>query len=359
MAKTIKFNLMVDGHPARTLNDLREHFNIEDVLECHKNGLLLRWLQVREYQKQAEQVAAINETEDEKIVNALVAAFEMDAKPEHLQEAVHIIRLKKEHQVQLKDLQEKEFKRNEAINAYHREYTNLLRMLTPDSLWISRNTYNALVDLNVSFKFISDLIDKKYLNISDLLHDVKKGVGDGLFNQHKYQILRHIEKDRKNFGEIKATVNYLIKEYYQLLSVDIIRFYDAFIEYEPLVMIAVLMNKNARNLFFDKWRIKKKLSDLISWDFLNLFPVKIFGADTSPFWKDIEPTGTEYLIIRIEQGKNFVRNLGKQGEELSYLDVNSQFPILDGIDYKSDNANHKLVYLPCSPDNPFWTGTKA
>lgn len=46
MAKTIKFNLICDGHPIRTLEDLRENFSIEDVLEYYGNGLLEKWLRV-------------------------------------------------------------------------------------------------------------------------------------------------------------------------------------------------------------------------------------------------------------------------------------------------------------------------
>ena len=31
MAKTIKFNLICDGYPVRSLDELQEHFSIEDV----------------------------------------------------------------------------------------------------------------------------------------------------------------------------------------------------------------------------------------------------------------------------------------------------------------------------------------
>ena len=59
MAKTIKFNLNCDGHPVRTLEDLREHFSMEDVLEYLNNGMLARWLDIREYTAEKEQVEQI------------------------------------------------------------------------------------------------------------------------------------------------------------------------------------------------------------------------------------------------------------------------------------------------------------
>jgi formylmethanofuran dehydrogenase subunit A len=50
------------------------------------------------------------------------------------------------------------------------------------------------------------------------------------------------------------------------------------------------------------------------------------------------------MLINMVDG-NIVRNSGKQGEELKAADVNGKFPLLDGIDYKSNNAGHSLVYM--------------
>lgn len=55
MAKTIKFNLILDGYPVRNLEGLQEHFSIEDILKYFRNGLLLRWLKVRGIQKNMPQ----------------------------------------------------------------------------------------------------------------------------------------------------------------------------------------------------------------------------------------------------------------------------------------------------------------
>lgn len=52
MAKTIKFNLICDNTPVRTIEDLQNNFSIEDVLDYYRNGLLCRWLKVRGYEKE-------------------------------------------------------------------------------------------------------------------------------------------------------------------------------------------------------------------------------------------------------------------------------------------------------------------
>jgi hypothetical protein len=40
-----------------------------------------------------------------------------------------------------------------------------------------------------------------------------------------------------------------------------------------------------------------------------------------------------------------LRNIGQIGEELKSDDINEKFITLNGIDYKSNNENHKLIYM--------------
>ena len=60
MAKTIKFNLILDNYPVRNIEGMQEHFSMEDMLKYFDNGLLLRWLDVRGYEKEYEKVSAID-----------------------------------------------------------------------------------------------------------------------------------------------------------------------------------------------------------------------------------------------------------------------------------------------------------
>ena len=59
MAKTIKFNLICDGNPVRTIDDLKENFSIEDILDYYKEGLLHRWLKVRGYNDYLDRINEI------------------------------------------------------------------------------------------------------------------------------------------------------------------------------------------------------------------------------------------------------------------------------------------------------------
>lgn len=44
MAKTIKFNLICDEYPALTIEDLQNHFSVEDLLDYYEKGLLAKRL---------------------------------------------------------------------------------------------------------------------------------------------------------------------------------------------------------------------------------------------------------------------------------------------------------------------------
>ena len=62
MAKKIRFPLaMADGVQVRTLDELKEHFDLEAVLEYYKSGKLLTWLQDRYLETEAEAIQALDE----------------------------------------------------------------------------------------------------------------------------------------------------------------------------------------------------------------------------------------------------------------------------------------------------------
>ena len=75
MAKTIKFNLICDEKPVRTIEDLQSNFSIEDVLDYYNNKLLHRWLSVRGYNSELEAVSAIYCNDPIEIIKELIRIF--------------------------------------------------------------------------------------------------------------------------------------------------------------------------------------------------------------------------------------------------------------------------------------------
>ena len=91
MAKTIKFNLICDDKPVRTIEDLQENFSIEDVLKYYQNGLLLRWLEVRGYESEYKKVSDISEIEALEIVKELIKIFDVEADEKKVEEGVYML----------------------------------------------------------------------------------------------------------------------------------------------------------------------------------------------------------------------------------------------------------------------------
>ncbi len=62
--KKIKFPLeMKDGVQVRTMEDLKEYFDLEKVCENFMNGKLLTWLEERYYEDEAAQIRSLQQTD--------------------------------------------------------------------------------------------------------------------------------------------------------------------------------------------------------------------------------------------------------------------------------------------------------
>ena len=68
---------MAEGVEVRSLEELREHFDLDKVIECFRDGRLLEWLQDRYYDEEAELISTINE-DDEHSPEELCKALGVD-----------------------------------------------------------------------------------------------------------------------------------------------------------------------------------------------------------------------------------------------------------------------------------------
>ena len=91
MAKTIKFNLICDNKPVRTIEDLQNNFSIEDVLAYYNNQLLHRWLAVRGFEEELKNVKAITTEKPTEIVKELIKIFNVISDDQKIEESVYIL----------------------------------------------------------------------------------------------------------------------------------------------------------------------------------------------------------------------------------------------------------------------------
>lgn len=133
MAKTIKFNLMCDGYPCRNIEDVQEHFCIEDMLEYYESGLLKRWLEVRGFKDELAEVEAIKATEVLQITEELIRIFEILTDEDKVKEAVSLINYQKKRQAANQVNEERGYQSATVITNYVSGYDSIIKEMLDKS----------------------------------------------------------------------------------------------------------------------------------------------------------------------------------------------------------------------------------
>lgn len=89
MAKTIKFDLPMDGVKVSTLGGLQDHFTTE-VIEHFRSGTLTRWLRARGFDRELAAVEAIRSDDDAHVLKELCRLFKVEADEETIAWAIGI-----------------------------------------------------------------------------------------------------------------------------------------------------------------------------------------------------------------------------------------------------------------------------
>ena len=167
MTKAIKFNLLLDKHPVRDLDDLRANFNLDDLLTAYHSHTLHRWLEVRGLTAELEQLNAIESTDELSIASVLCELFQEAISEADIKTAVYPLEFRKQQQQQLEQLASQQFNKDAVIKSYHAGYEQLCE----------------------------DMLEKA-----------------------------------EDYPFLKAAVNMLLTDYAKLFRVDFNRFFDQFIE---------------------------------------------------------------------------------------------------------------------------------
>ena len=294
MAKTIKFNLILDNYPVRNLEGIQEHFSIEDMLNYFSNGLLLRWLDVRGYR---DKFAAVNAIDSEKDVRAVIAEliriFEVKVQAEDIEKGISILEYLEE---------------SKRLNAIYKE--------------------NAF--------------SKK-----QILDDYHGG----------YEILiRHMEEFHDDMAVLKADVIQLEREYLALFALDYGALYSRLEKSAPKAIFAILTRDAFRDYWIGKgdpsrwsseniyYRIKKNLLSGGRMKEILGNDLKIVRRNTQAMWDPIERPEVRLMVIAIANG-TFIKNAGEFSEKLGANEINEKFVKFNGLEYQCNNENYELLYM--------------
>lgn len=313
MAKTIKFNLKCDNASIRTLEDLREHFCIQDVLDYYKNGLLARWLDVQGYAEELGKINDIKFSSDEDLVIQISKALNVESDENVVKQCLAIIEYEKE----------------------------------------------------------SDEVHRKYAEGLDGESEVLKG-----YKERYDALINEIIENKDDYSKIKAATEVMIKNFEWMLDLDYEELFYKMKNLAPLALFCFISFERFRKyylpqpcttaegkesediyvvykdieqkrLYENKRRMYENLCKLTSEDTLKTIlndNLKIIIENTDSYWKDIEPDESRRFMILSMGSESRVRALKDKGTELRSGDVNCKFVILKGIDFKNNN-NNRLLYM--------------
>ena len=304
MAKTIKFNLICDEKPVRTIEDLQNNFSVEDVLAYYENKLLHRWLKVRGYKTELEAVSKITSDKPIEIIKELIGIFHVTADANEIEKSIYMLKYLEERKERCAVYEQEKYNMNQIIKDYEEGYRQLVKGILdhPNDI--------AVIKANI-IEIVSNYSWVLKLNHRDLFWELR---------------------DKSILAIMCLLMNDEVRSYYLP---------ETYTSPEGEVSRDIEYNKDKKEMFSEICRLVQNHTSLEIELGQNLI---VFSGMTDGYWKDLEEKGKRFMIISMESG-DYVRSAGKSGGDLSYIDIADKFVILDGIDYKSNSDVDKLLYM--------------
>lgn len=324
MAKTIKFNLICDGKPIRTIEDLQNNFSVEDVLEYYNNKLLHRWLNVRGYSAELETVNKITAQNPIDIIKELISIFNIEEDERSISERVYMLEYLEERKEVYNIYKDEGYKVASIIEDYQTGYKQLIDRIidNPDDISIIKSAILEIMD-NYFWIFVLDHRRLFYFFLTEAPLAIL--------------LLLSNSKSRNFFLPIK-----LQAENNKPMGIEIVEpSFESFLDDDSSIIdINLPENRDKRYMYnaICDLTFEQKLSEILKDN------LKSFAGITDSYWKDLEPKGKKYMILGMGNG-DFVRASNVSGGDLGYEDVKNKFVIVDGIDYKSNSSIRKLLYM--------------
>lgn len=320
MPKTIKFNLNCDGTSVRTIEDLREHFCIQEVLDYYKKGILARWLKVHDYNAELEKLEKISSEDDEKVISGIVQILDVEQDEKSIRESLALLKFQKECETFYSKISKGIKAEQDFLDSYKSRYDEVVEQIIQN-----KNDY-----------FV---IKSATQNLADNFMWIVKIDFERLF----YYLYEKAPMALFAFSANEKIRDYLVpKEGPSQDGGTIIR--DIDIEYD---------GEEDKYFYGRKKRLYPKLKGLVTEAKLKEIlgvSLRVNNENTNDFWRDLESENKKFLIL-LMKGKDsyysptcLVRSSGKLGEELGEKNINDKFVIINGIDFKN-NRNDILYYM--------------
>jgi hypothetical protein len=315
MAKTIKFNLRLDGCPVRDLEGIQQHFSIEDMLDYYKSGLLLRWLEVRGYETQRQDVQSIEQTKDnEAIICELSKIFDVELDEDEIRKSTCIFEYLETREQQKQSYQRDLSARHSVIKDYLQGYLTLIQHTMVDHKDdMSRLKEDARV-LEAEYGWF---IDHTYC---DLYYT--------LYEKAPKAVFALLKRDAFREHWIGESANAGVKHHIESELLQVIKSTEAWIGME------------VTKLEQSEQQREKKLKEILGSD------LKIFrGTFTNGTWKTVVPANEKVMILPSNRTTVLVQSAGDLNCGRSLYNAGKELQLLNGLEYRSDSSNINIYYL--------------
>ena len=351
MAKTIKFNLILDNKPVRTIEDLQENFCIDDIQEFYENGLLQKWLKVRGYDDYLAKVEAISNKEN--AIQELVKIFEIEQSGDRIQEAIYSLKFWDERQARLEKFDKKNNKIRDIIADYHDGYYEIKEQLKEkkeDFAFIKsamkeiRKNYLNLFLIDWGH-FFDEMENESPLSLFAAIMD--KGLRD-YFDEDDCSQLMSLTPNKKcyqsdtNRSWVEVTDKpAMILDIHDSSGCTAVREAEGCEEF----------NKDSESVKEIEFKYgfefrSNSYNDYVLYleNCVGLSTFKTFSNKTDGYWKDLEEEGKKVMVISIPNGTK-IASPKDRTREYSEDEVNGKFLILDGLLYASNTDEDSIIYM--------------
>lgn len=343
MAKTIKFNLICDGYPARTLEDLQEHFSVEDILNYYHNGLLSRWLEVRGYRKEKELVDEICSKNSElSIIQELVRIFDIESDKSVIERDTYIFSYREQLLEKMKGLDYAKKKRESFISDYYSEYEGIIAHILQNK----ENMSSIKADLQEISENYRVLFDLDYRLIFKIFaYHAPKAIFAMLMNEYmrtKFAVInasvvsgndstekRDIPKRADWLANVLKTVYEDPEESASDMAHEI--------GLDGSVINDIETDANGMYNLVSKLNNPKTLEKILGDD------LRVYTGNTEGYAQKVEISG-RYLILWISQDVR-VNSVNATSTNLGPGFIVNRFRILDGLEFISQKDTAEVYYL--------------
>ena len=152
---------MAEGVEVRSLEELREYFDLDKVIECFRNGKLLEWLQDRYYDEEVELISEISEG-DEHSSEELCKALGVDP-DKYVLDPEFIERIKEKKLFLQQKTDDTDIIKNAKITALNQEDLADLLDLNEPVIYLCGEEFH--IPIRITGKHYIGIFDKPKVNI--------------------------------------------------------------------------------------------------------------------------------------------------------------------------------------------------